>query len=149
MRRRVLSALLSVTMGLAIAPCSNESGDRALTTTSTQATPDSPATATSVSTATSSPDATAQPAVIAPDGLGVARFGDPAEAVVAKLKEKFGAPDRDFTQPDCAPEVTRTLEWDALTVNFSQTFIGYMYATAAAPHSAPRPASGRGPRWPS
>lgn len=42
----------------------------------------------------------------------------------------------------CAPQITRSLEWDALHVDLGQTFVGYSYATTGGP--ALRTAAGIG-----
>jgi hypothetical protein len=114
----LLVSLLSVGIGFTLAACSgnDDTGAPASTTTG------GPAATTGTGQA-----------VIAPDGLGVAKFGDGADAAVAKLIAEFGAPQRDFAPPDCAPQITRSLEWDALHVDLNQTFVGYAYATAGGP----------------
>lgn len=116
--RRLLVRLLSVGVGFTLAACSGN-GDQGAATSST--------------TGGAATTTGAGQAVLAPDGLGVANFGDPADAAVAKLTAAFGAPQRDFAPPDCAPQITRSLEWDALHVDLNQTFVGYTYSTAGGP----------------
>jgi hypothetical protein len=118
MTQRLLVRLLSIGLGFALAACSGDD-DKGASTSST----------TGGATATTG----AGQAVLAPDGLGVANFGDPADAAVAKLTAAFGAPQRDFAPPDCAPQITRSLEWDALHVDLNQAFVGYTYSTAGGP----------------
>lgn len=118
MKQRLLICLLSVGIGVTLAACSGDDDKGA----STSSTTGGPAATTSTGKA-----------VLAPDGLGVAAFGDPTDAAVAKLTAEFGPPQRDFAPPDCAPQITRSLEWDALHVDLNQAFVGYTYSTAGGP----------------
>jgi hypothetical protein len=118
MKQRLLVSLLSVGIGFTLAACSGND-DKAASTSSTTGGP--------------APITAKGQAVISPDGLGVANFGDGADAAVAKLIAEFGAPQRDFAPPDCAPQITRSLEWDALRVDLNQTFVGYSYSTTGSP----------------
>lgn len=118
MKRRLLVSLLSVGIGFTLAACSGDD-DMGESSSSTTGGP--------------TPITGKGQAVIAPDGLGVTKFGDAADAAVAKLTTEFGAPQRDFAAPDCAPHITRSLVWDALRVDLNQTFVGYSYSTAGGP----------------
>jgi hypothetical protein len=117
MKQRLLVSLLSVGIGFTLAACSGND-DKGASNSSTTGGP--------------APITGKGQAVIAPDGLGVANFGDSADAALAKLTAEFGPPQRDFAPPDCAP-ITRSLEWDALHVDLNQTFVGYTYATSGGP----------------
>jgi hypothetical protein len=118
MKLRLLVRLLSVGLGFTLAACSGNDDNDA---------------STSSTTGGAAATTGAGQAVLAPDGLGVANFGDPADAAVVKLTAEFGPPQRDFAPPDCAPQITRSLEWDALHVDLNQTFVGYTYSTAGGP----------------
>ncbi len=83
MKQRRLVSLLSAGIAVTLAACSGND-DKGASTSST----------------TAGAAATAGGAVIAPDGLGVASFGDSADAALAKLTAAFGAPPREFAPPD-------------------------------------------------
>lgn len=74
--------------------------------------------------------------MIAPDGLGVARFGDPADVTMARLTAKLGAPASDDPprQP-CTSKITRMVSWPSITVSLGPTFVGYDHS---GPDDAPR-----------
>jgi hypothetical protein len=69
-------------------------------------------------------------AVLAPDGLGVVKFGEATDAALATLRARFGAP-REL--PSECRDIARVLEWDALVAYFGPTFVGYHYLTEGGP----------------
>ncbi len=125
------------------------------TTTTTAAAP-------ATTTAPPSTTAAAAPIVLRPDGLGVVKFGDGADKVVATLTARLGKPSSDSGWIDirntpsndspwdgCTSDLSerasyqRKVEWGPLTVGFanrpdasaspsSATFVNWTYGAAAA-----------------
>ena len=130
-KRRASLGLLLASVALALAACSDDAQEGAATTTSrgpvATASQESPATTVPV---TGAPPTAAtlpgQTVVLAADGLGAVRFGESAEATVAKLQAALGPPSGD-RRPEgpCNPAVTRTLVWGNLQVNLGPGFVGY------------------------
>ena len=112
-----LVGLVSVAIGLTLTACSDDKNDAASTTST------SVATTTSTSTTTT----TVPALVMGPTGLGLVTFGDPAEAALAKLREKLGAP-KVIRASSCAPHVTREADWGTLIVYVdAKSLVGYFY----------------------
>jgi hypothetical protein len=114
--KRILTAVLSGALVLALAACGDDGGTAA-TTSATQPT---------TSAATTSPSSTRP---VAPDlrasGIGSIAFGTPADAAVRDLTTALGKADDDSTvvanMPDGlgGPQTTlRTVRWGKLSVSF-------------------------------
>ena len=97
-------------MGQLLAGCGGGADDARLTrpppstTAAPEATSSAPAASGSTAApapATTSPAPSAPEVVLGPDGLGVARFGDPAGAVLARLAGILGAPVDDRPLGSC------------------------------------------------
>lgn len=56
--------------------------------------------------------------VLAPDGLGVVRFGDPARVVTSRLRAVLGPPDENRGRL-CRSAPVRTVRWGGLSVVFT------------------------------
>ena len=124
-RPRRLAVLMSIAIGLTLTACSEEK-DGAASTPSTSL---STTTSTTISATSTS---TAPALVMGPDGLGLVKFGDAAEASLAKLREKLGAPGV-IRESSCDPTVTREADWGSLVVYVDATsVVGYLYLLVEA-----------------
>lgn len=150
--RRLVALGLAIGAGLSAGACSDPPEKKADATsgigdpgpTSTTQAPALPTTSTapaarpttSVSPPTSRTSTAGPNIVIAPDGLGVARFGDPADVTMARLTAKLGAPSSDDRpRPPCTSKITRIVSWPSITVSLGPTFVGY---THNGPDDTPR-----------
>ena len=89
------------------------------------------------------------PLVLEPDGIGMARFGDPGGHIVEMLTGSLGLPNEDATIPCSGPVAEmRAVRWGDLTLFLSEdAFVGYidtMYYPNDAPALAPKTAEGVG-----
>jgi hypothetical protein len=88
---------------------------------------------------TGSTGSTGSTAYLQGDGLGVVRFGDRQDAVVATLTAQLRAPDEQSDEP-CgkAPGTSHWVRWADLSVRFDQgAFVGYIEGTHYPPSGPP------------
>jgi hypothetical protein len=79
--------------------------------------PSSSSTTTTAPTTTTTLPLTKEAVVLAPNGLGPVRFGDPAASAAARLTQALGPPDKETAVPVGAVcGATKSLEWADLQV---------------------------------